>query len=104
MVIPPLPVVTKKMTRKVLDKREKQFQRFLQAIARSEELKSSLFLQSFLNIIDLKEWQKAIKVFEKTKFGKSLHDLVTQDGDAAVTLIQNSSVFATKMQSFADSY
>jgi len=92
------------MTRKALDKREKQFQRFLQAISRSEELKSSLFLQSFLNIIDLKEWQKAVKVFEKTKFGKSLHDLVTQDGDAPVTLIQNSSVFATKMQSFADSY
>lgn len=29
---------------------------------------------------------------------------MTQEGEATVTLIQNSSVFATKMQSFADSY
>lgn len=104
ILVPPLPAPTKKMTRKALDKREKQFQRFLHAIVRCEELKSSLFLQSFLEIADLKEWQKAIKVFEKTKYGKSLHDLVTQEGEATVTLIQNSSVFATKMQSFADSY
>jgi hypothetical protein len=61
-------------------------------------------LQSFLEIADLKEWSKALKVFEKTKYGKSLNELVTQDGEATVTLIQNSSVFATKMQSFADSY
>jgi zona occludens toxin (predicted ATPase) len=52
----------------------------------------------------LKEWQKALKVFEKTKYGKSLHELVTSEGEATVTLIQNSSVFATKMQSFCDSY
>lgn len=104
ILVPPLPAVTKKMTRKALDKREKQFQRFLQAVSRSEVLKSSLFFQSFLEIVDLKEWQKALKVFEKTKYGKSLHELVTNDGEATVTLIQNSSVFATKMQSFCDSY
>ncbi len=76
----------------------------MQAIARSEELKSSLFLQSFLEIADLKDWSKALKVFEKTKYGTKLNELVTADGEATVTLIQNSSVFATKMQSFADSY
>lgn len=104
VLVPPLPSVTKKMTRKALDKREKQFTRFLQTITRSEELKSSNFLQNFLEITDLKEWQKALKGYEKVKYSKALKDLVLQDGEATVTLIQNSSVFATKMQSFADSY
>lgn len=63
-----------------------------------------MFLQAFLEISDLKKWQQKLKLFEKTKYGKQLHELVTKEGEATVTLIQNSSVFATKMQSFADSY
>jgi len=76
----------------------------LQAISRCEELKSSLFLISFLETKDLKEWQKSIKIYEKAKYGRSMCELITKEGEAGVQLIQNSSVFATKMQNFADSY
>jgi len=72
------------MTDKALQKRSKQFQRFLQAISRSEELKSSQFLVSFLSITDLKEFQKAVKAQEKVKVQKNLHNLVTMEGRMGV--------------------
>ena len=56
ILIPPLPLKSNKMTQKFLTKREKQFSRFLQAISRSEELKSSICLINFLEIEDLKEF------------------------------------------------
>ena len=56
VLIPPLPLKSNKMTQKFLTKREKQFTRFLQAISRSEELKSSICLNNFLEIEDLKEF------------------------------------------------
>ena len=56
VLIPPLPIKNNKMTQKFLTKREKQFTRFLQAISRSEELKSSICLNNFLEIEDLKEF------------------------------------------------
>lgn len=45
-----------------------------------------------------------MKVFEKTKYGKSLIELVTQKGDVGVQMNQNSMVFCSKMQNFTDSY
>ena len=86
LLIPPLPIKQNKMTPKFLTKREKQFTRFLQAIARSEELKSSICLQNFLEIEDLKEFQKANKIFEKTKYGKSIVELVTEKGQVSVNM------------------
>lgn len=74
------------MTQKFLTKREKYFQRFLSAIARSEELKSSICLNNFLEIEDHKEYTKAIKVFEKTKYGKSIVELVTEKGSVGVNM------------------
>ena len=56
ILVPPLPIKSNKMTQKFLTKREKQFTRFLQAISRSEELKSSICLNNFLEIEDLKEF------------------------------------------------
>ena len=78
--MPPLPLKSNNMAPKFLSKREKKFQRFLQAISRSEELKSSICLKNFLEIEDLKEFQKANKIFEKTKYGKAIVELVTEKG------------------------
>lgn len=104
MLVPPLPIKNNKMTPKFLTKREKQFSRFLQAISRSEELKSSICLNNFLEIEDLKEFQKANKIFEKTKYGKSIAELVTEKGQVAVNMNSNSMVFCTRMTDFTDSY
>ena len=104
VLIPPLPIKSNKMTQKFLTKREKYFTRFLQAISRSEELKSSICLNNFLEIEDLKEFQKANKIFEKTKYGKSIHELVTEKGQVGVNMNSNSMVFCTRMTDFTDSY
>ena len=104
ILIPPLPVPSKKMTSKFLQKREKQFTRFLQAIARSEELKSSICLNSFLTIDDQKEFLKATKVFEKTKYGKSLSEIVSAKGEISVEHNHNAMVFCERMIDFTDSY
>ena len=104
VLIPPLPLKSNKMTQKFLTKREKQFQRFLQAISRSEELKSSICLNNFLEIEDLKEFVKANKIFEKTKYGKSIIELVTEKGHVGVNMNQNAMVFCTRFTDFTDSY
>ena len=41
---------------------------------------------NFLEIVDLKEFQKAIRLFEKTKYGKSLKELVTKYGQVGVNM------------------
>ena len=56
----------------------------MQAISRSEELKSSMVLINFLEEADLKEFQKAVKVFDRTKYGRHIKELVTQKGEVGV--------------------
>ena len=48
LLVPPLPIKNTKMTLKVLQKRERQFSRFLQALGRAEEIKASKFFIAFL--------------------------------------------------------
>ena len=59
---------------------------------------------NFLEIVDLKEFQKAIRLFEKTKYGKSIVELVTKYGQVGVNMNQNAMVFCTRFQDFTDSY
>jgi len=92
------------MTQKFLTKREKYFTRFLQAISRSEELKSSICLNNFLEIEDHKDFTKATRIFEKTKYGKSIIELVTEKGSVGVNMNQNAMVFCSRMTDFTDSY
>lgn len=57
-----------------------------------------------MEIEDLKEFLKANKVFEKTKYGKSIVELVTEKGNVGVNMNQNAMVFCTRMTDFTDSY
>ena len=52
----------------------------------------------------MKEFQKAVKTQEKVKNSRLIQDLVTIDGRVGVQMIQNSSVFCSKMLNFTDSY
>ena len=63
-----------------------------------------MVLINFIETVDLKEFQKQVKVFERTKYGKNLIELITTKGEAGVTMNQNSMVFCSKMQNFTDSY
>ena len=46
----------------------------------------------------------AIKVFERTKYGRSIAELVTEKGNVGVSMNQNSMVFCARMTDFTDSY
>lgn len=80
MLVPPLPPVKKNLQTKMIQKRQKYFQRFLQAISRSEILKSYPFTVCFLTDADVKEWEKSIKRQEKIKFVKDIKEILTPNG------------------------
>ena len=64
VLVPPLPDTQKKhlkLVDKQLTKRQRFFQRFLQAVMRSEILKSSQLLYTFLSVGDPKLWDSAVK-------------------------------------------
>ena len=91
VIVPPCVQKAPKMTPKYIKKREVYYTRFLQAVARSEELKSSKFLHTFLSEKDLKAFQKAMKEADKAKFNwtakggnVSIEELVTGNGEAKV--------------------
>lgn len=104
VVIPPLPLKNTRILDKLLMKRQKQFTRFLQAITRSEVLKSSNFLQGFVGVTDYKQFTAMCKAEEKTKYSRIITDVVNENGRANVKMIQNSAVFASKMGAFIDSH
>jgi PX domain len=54
LIIPPCPKDMPKLQADRIKKREKYYQRFMQAIARCEELKTSRFLFTFLTEKDVK--------------------------------------------------
>ncbi len=59
LIIPPCPKDAPKLVAEKIKKREKYYTRFLQAIARCEELKTSKFLVTFLAEPDVKNFTKA---------------------------------------------
>mmetsp|Transcript_49025 Transcript_49025/g.36100 ORF Transcript_49025/g.36100 Transcript_49025/m.36100 type:complete len:106 (-) Transcript_49025:25-342(-) len=85
-------------------RRERYYTRFLQAVCRSETLKASNFLVDFLQVDDLKLFQKIVKDQEKVKYGKALTDLVMQTGQARVQPTEQASKFSGKMLDYIDSY
>jgi len=56
VIVPPLPAKKKKDSEKAIKRRERFFTRFLQAVCRSEYLKSSAFLVEWLSNDDPKEF------------------------------------------------
>ena len=65
MIRPPLPVKKKKEAEKSIRRREKYFTRFLQALCRSEEIKSDQYFCDWLQNDDAKEFTKTTKAAEK---------------------------------------
>ena len=67
IIIPPCPKEQPKLMADRIKRREKYYTRFLQAIARCEELKTNKFLLCFLSEKDFKVFQKVQKDMEKMK-------------------------------------
>ena len=104
VIVPPLPIKKKKETEQSIKRREKYLTRFMQAIMRSEELKSFPFLIEWLTNENVKEFPKAMKAQEKAKMSKALADVKTESGEVSVQMVTNSAVFCSKMTDFIDSY
>jgi hypothetical protein len=68
----------------LIEKRERYYTRFLEAVARSEELKSSQFLLDFLFESDFKAWNLAVKEAEKIRVPRTLEEYATPNGQARV--------------------
>jgi len=104
LLVPPLPAKSNKLSEGFMRRRERYYTRFLQAVCRSETLKASNFLVDFLQVDDLKLFQKIVKDQEKVKYGKALTDLVMQTGQARVQPTEQASKFSGKMLDYIDSY
>lgn len=109
LIIPPCPKDSPKLMTDRIKKREKYYTRFLQAIARCEELKTSKFLLTFLSEPDIKVYQKYQKEAEKIKDiikNRPFEELVTLSGHAKVIIVPNSacSRFCTNLNEIAENY
>ena len=104
MIIPPLPVKKKKEADKSIRRREKYFTRFLQALCRSEEIKSDQYFCDWLQNDDAKEFTKTTKAAEKQKYVRKMENVLSVQGRVPAQMVSNSAVFCSKMTDFIDSY
>lgn len=104
MIIPPLPVKKKKEADKSIRRREKYFSRFLQALCRSEEVKSDQYFCDWLQNDDAKEFTKTTKAAEKQKYVRKMENVLSVQGRVPAQMVSNSAVFCSKMTDFIDSY
>lgn len=109
IIIPPCPKDQPKLIAERIKRREKYYTRFLQAIARCEELKTNKFLLSFLAEKDLKTFQKVQKEHEKMKEQlkqRPFTDLVTFSGTAKIYVQSGgpSQKFSHQTNDYAESY
>lgn len=109
LIVPPCPKDGPKLITDRIKRREKYYTRFLQAISRCEELKTSKFLLTFLSECDIKEFQKVVKEAYKIKEhikSRPFNDLVTLTGSAKVVILPNSACqkFCTNLSDIAENY
>jgi hypothetical protein len=76
VMVPPLPKKTLKTAPKKIHKRQRLYQRFVNAVHKSEILKTSKAFFNFISMSERNEWLQAVKTSERTK----IFDLVTDDG------------------------
>jgi regulator of sigma D len=76
----------------------------MQAVMRSEELKSSQFLLDFLFETDFKVFAKILKDSEKILGPKKLDDYVTANGLARVLPSASTTQFCLRMPDYIDSH
>ena len=89
---------------KVIEKRERYYTRFLSAIMRSEELKSSQFLLSFVHETDPKVFSKIMKDAEKSKAPRGLEEFTLAEGEAKCHPSTASTQFCLKMPDYVETY
>jgi hypothetical protein len=85
-------------------KRARYYQRFLNAVLRSDDLKTFTFLDDFLKNHDQKHINKELKKLAEMKIGRGLNELCMAKGKAKVQMSNNSAMICSKYSDITDTY
>ena len=82
----------------------KLYNRFLNALCRSEVLKTSKMLVTFLKLDSLSQWSIEKKKYEKVKFSRLITEVISETGKINVEEKKQNKNFCDKIKDFVGSY
>ena len=106
MVIPPLPSAKgkKELTSRQLIKRKHYYQRFLNAILRSQVLKTSTFLMAFLQETNQDQFNLKLLTIENEIGPRNIYEFKTITGEIEVERRRNAAKFCENLPKFQTEY
>ena len=106
MVIPPLPSAKgkKELTSRQLIKRKHYYQRFLNAILRSQVLKTSTFLMAFLQETSQDQFNLKLLTIENEIGPRNIYEFKTITGEIEVERRRNAAKFCENLPKFQTEY
>ena len=104
-MIPPLPAQKlKKLTPRQLVKRQSYYQRFLNAVLRSQVLKTSKFLVAFLKEGNQEQFNLKLLTIEEETGPRNIYEFKTLTGEIEVEKRRKASRFCDQLGQFAKQY
>ena len=105
VVIPPLPAgLSKKMMPRQLAKRQQYYQRFLNAVLRSQVLKTSKFLVAFLSEQSQEHFNLKLLSIEEEVGPRNIYEFKTLSGEIEVERRRAATRFCDQMGTFTKQY
>lgn len=104
-MVPALPKTSiKNYSDESLGELMKLYNRFLNALCRSEVLKTSKMLVTFLKLDSLSQWSIEKKKYEKVKFSRLITEVISETGKINVEEKKQNKNFCDKIKDFVGSY
>ena len=104
-MVPALPKTSiKNYSDESLGELMKLYNRFLNALCRSEVLKTSKMLVTFLKLDSLSQWSIEKKKYEKVKFSRLISEVISETGKINVEEKKQNKNFCDKIKDFVGSY
>ena len=104
-VIPPLPAQKmKKLTPRQLTKRKSYYQRFLNAVLRSQVLKTSRFLVAFLQESNQEQFNLKLLTIEEETGPRNIYEFKTLTGEIEVERRRKATQFCDQLGPFSKQY
>ena len=105
VVIPPLPAIKiKQASARQLRKRQTYFQRFLNAVLRSQVLKTSKFLVAFLSEQNQDQFNLKLLTIEEEVGPRNIYEFRTLTGEIEVEKRRKATKFCDNMSTFTKQY
>lgn len=104
-MIPPLPALkTKRQHPRQLAKRQQYYQRFLNAVLRSQVLKTSKFLVAFLQETNQEQFNLKLLTIEEEIGPRNIYEFRTITGEIEVERRRKATKFCDSMPTFTKQY